>query len=284
MKQSGWIILGVIVGVVFIFLFGLIMLSGLRDSEASISGKSIGLVQVEGVIADSRRAVREIRRFSKEPNVPVILLEVNSPGGVVTPSQEIYAELKRAQEKRKKLVVSMGTVAASGGYYISAPADVIVANPSTITGSIGVIMEFPNVEGLFKKLGIGVEVVKSKEFKDIGSPYREMKPEEKALLKDMILDVYDQFVSVVVEDRKLPRDSVEKLADGRVFTGRQAKALGLVDSLGNLQDAIRIAGELAGIKGEPKVVRLPKPFRLSDFITEDLGSRLAMPRLEYLFR
>jgi len=282
--RTPWVIAGIAVGVAFLLFASLMMVNALRDSGPLIAGKSVGLVEVEGVISDSRRIVREIRRLSKEPDIPVILLSVNSPGGVVTPSHEIYSELKQAKARGKKLVVSMGTLAASGGYYISSPADCIVANPSTITGSIGVIMEFPQMEGLFKKLGISVEVVKSRELKDIGSPYRPMKPEEKELLRDMVLDVYDQFVGVVAEGRRLPKDSVEKMADGRIFSGRQAQKLGLVDSLGTLQDAIRIAGNLAGIKGEPKVVRLPRPFRLRDFLSEDVGSRLFMPRLEYVFR
>jgi protease-4 len=283
-NRTPWIIAGIAAGIVVLVLTGLTMVSALRDSGPLVSGKSVGLVEVEGVLTDSRRVVREIRRLSKESDIPVILLNVDSPGGVVTPAHEIYSELKQAQARGKKLVVSMGSVAASGAYYISAPADCIVANPSTIVGSIGVIMQFPQVEGLFKKLGLGVEVVKSRDFKDIGSPYRPMKPEERELLRDMVLDVYDQFVEVVVEGRKLSRDSVLELADGRVFSGRQAQKLGLVDSLGTLQDAIRIAGNLAGIKGEPRIVRLPRPFRLRDFLTEDLGNRLLMPRLEYIFR
>jgi protease-4 len=283
-KSTPWIIFGVLAGVIFLVLLSVLLAVGARGSGNLAAGKSVGLIEVEGVITDSRRVVRSIRRFVKEPDVPVILLRVDSPGGTVTPSQEIYAELKRAKAKGKKLVVSMGTVAASGGYYISAPADVIVANPSTMTGSIGVIMELPNVEGLLKKLGLSVEVVKSREFKDIGSPYRPMKPEERELLKGVILDVYDQFVSAVAEDRNLPRDSVERLADGRIFTGRQAKEIGLVDSLGTYEDAVLIAGELAGIKGEPRIVRLPKTFRLWEFVFEDLGGRFLMPKLEYLFR
>jgi protease IV len=284
MQKSILILLGIIAGVVFIFFLVTVATVGARGSELSITGKSVGLVEVEGVISDAKQTVSEIREFTKESNVPVILLRVNSPGGAVAPSQEIYEALRRAQAKGKKIVVSMGTLAASGGYFISAPADVIVANPSTITGSIGVIMEFPNVEGLFKKLGLGVEVVKSREFKDIGSPYRPMTPEEKGMLKDLILDVYDQFTTVVAEGRKLPMDSVLKIADGRVVSGRQAKALGLVDSLGTYDDAVRIAGHLAGITGEPKVVHQPKPFRLRDFLTDEIGNRLTMPKLEYRFQ
>lgn len=279
--KSPWVIVGVVVGALFLVFIVVLFAVGLNGGGAGITGKGVGLVEVLGVITDSRTTVREIRYLANDPDVPVILLHVDSPGGVVTPSQEIYSELKQAKAKGKKLVVSMGTLAASGGYYISAPADVIVANPGTTTGSIGVKLELPNIEGLLKKLGVSVDVVKSSDYKDIGSPYRPMLPEEKDLLKGTILDVYDQFVSVVAEDRNLPKDSVLKLADGRIFTGRQAKACGLVDTLGTLNDAVAIAGGLAGLGPEPRIVHAPRPFRLSDFVAEDVVNRFLMPRLSY---
>ena len=279
--RSPWVIIGIVVGALFLVFLAVMVAVGLRGGESGITGKSVGLVEVLGMITDSRTTVREIRYFVKQSDVPVILLHVDSPGGVVTPSQEIYSELKRAKAKGKKLVVSMGTLAASGGYYISAPADVIVANPGTTTGSIGVKMELPNVEGLLKKLGITMDVVKSTEFKDIGSPYRPMLPEEKELMRGTIMDVYDQFVSVVAEDRNLPKDSVLKLADGRIFSGRQAKACGLVDTLGTLSDAAAIAGEMVGLGTDPRIARAPKPFRLRDFVMEDIIPRFLMPRLSY---
>jgi protease-4 len=279
--KSPWVIIGIVVGALFLVFMAVMVAVGLHGGESGITGKSVGLVEVLGMITDSRTTVREIRYFAKQSDVPVILLHVDSPGGVVTPSQEIYSELKRAKAKGKKLVVSMGTLAASGGYYISAPADVIVANPGTTTGSIGVKMELPNVEGLLKKLGVTIDVVKSTEFKDIGSPYRPMLPAEKELMRGTILDVYDQFVSAVAEDRKLPKDSVLKLADGRILSGRQAKACGLVDTLGTLSDAAAIAGEMAGLGADPRIARAPKPFRLRDFVMEDIIPRFLMPRLSY---
>jgi protease-4 len=279
--KSPWVIIGVIVGALFLVFMVVLFAVGLRGEGTGITGKSVGLVEVLGVITDARATVREIRYLVKQSDVPVILLHVDSPGGIVTPSQEIYSELKRARAKGKKLVVSMGTVAASGGYYISALADVIVANPGTTTGSIGVKLELPNVEGLLKKLGVSVDVVKSSEFKDIGSPYRPMLPEEKQLMQGTIMDVYDQFVSVVAEGRNLSKDSVLKLADGRVLSGRQAQACGLVDSLGTLNDAMAIAGEMAGLGSEPRIARAPKPFRLRDFVMEDVIARFLMPRLSY---
>jgi len=279
--KSPWVIIGIVVGSLFLVFIVVLFAVGLRDTESGIGGKSIGLVEVQGVIADARATVRQIRYFTKQSDVPVILLHVDSPGGIVTPSQEIYSELKRAKAKGKKLVVSMGTLAASGGYYISAPADVIVANPGTTTGSIGVKLELPNIEGLLKKLGVSVDVVKSSEFKDIGSPYRPMQPEERQLMQGTIMDVYDQFVSVVAEDRNLPKDSVLKLADGRVLSGRQAQACGLVDSLGTFNDAVAIAGALAGLGDDPRISRPPKPFRWRDFVMEDVVNRFLMPRLSY---
>jgi protease-4 len=279
--KSPWVIIGVVVGALFLVFIVVLFAVGLSGGGTGITGKAVGLVEVLGVITDSRTTVREIQYLANDADVPVILLHVDSPGGVVTPSQEIYSELKRAKAKGKKLVVSMGTLAASGGYYISAPADVIVANPGTTTGSIGVKLELPNIEGLLKKLGVSVDVVKSSDYKDIGSPYRPMLPEEKDLLKGTILDVYDQFVSAVAEDRKLPKDSVLKLADGRILTGRQAKECGLVDTLGTLNDAVAIAGGLAGLGPEPRIVRAPKPFRLRDFVVEDVVNRFLMPRLSY---
>jgi protease-4 len=279
--KSPWVIIGIVVGALFLVFLAVMVAVGLRGGESGITGKSVGLVEVQGMIVDARTTVREIRYFVKQSDVPVILLNVDSPGGVVTPSQEIYSELKRAKAKGKKLVVSMGTLAASGGYYISVPADVIVANPGTTTGSIGVKMELPNVEGLLKKLGVTMDVVKSTEFKDIGSPYRPMLPEEKELMRGTILDVYDQFVSAVAEDRNLPKDSVLKLADGRIFSGRQAKACGLVDTLGTLSDAAAIAGEMAGLGADPRIARAPKPFRLRDFVMEDVIARFLMPKLSY---
>jgi protease-4 len=283
MNKPGLIILAVVVGVVFLVVSGLLLVGSAGERYVPGRGNSVGMVEVFGVISDARRTVREIRTLARDPQVPVILLHINSPGGVVAPSYEIYRELQRTRTKGKKLVVAMGTVAASGGYYIAIPADVIVANPSTITGSIGVIMEFPNVDGLMRKLGLQVEVVKSREFKDIGSPYRPMKPAEKELLEDMVLDVYDQFVTAVAEGRDLPAESVARFADGRVFSGRQAHALGLVDSLGTLSDAVEIAARLAGISGEPRLVRVPRPFRFRDFLFDDLLGRLMMPALAYRF-
>jgi len=225
--------------------------------------KQLALVRVEGVITDARETVDELERYAKDPSVLGIVLRIDSPGGAVVPAQEIYEAVNRLRTTDgKKVVVSMGTVAASGGYYIAAASDKIVASPGTLTGSIGVIMEIPNVEGLMKKVGVESIVIKSGSHKDTGSPFRAMKPEERALLPSVLDDVHHQFIEAVARGRGLEVVDGTRLADGRVFTGRQAQAAGLVDQLGDLRDAIQTAAELANIEGEPEVVESQPRFSL----------------------
>jgi len=216
-----------------------------------------GELPINGLIIDSEAPIEHFREFAKDDSVKAIVLRLNTPGGGVAPSQEIYEEVRKVRGK-KAIVVSMGAVAASGGYLIACAADKIFANPGTITGSIGVIMKFVNVEDLTEKIGLKGFVVKSGEFKDIGSPIRKMKPEERRLLQSVIDNVHSQFIDSVAEGRKLARDDVLAIADGRIFSGEQAKELGLVDSLGNLEDAVAEAGKMAKIEGEPRVVTPPK--------------------------
>ncbi len=213
----------------------------------------VALIRIEGPILDSKNAVDEIKEYAKDSSIKAIILRVDSPGGAVAPSQEIYSEVKKAAA-RKAVVVSMGAIAASGGYYISCPATRIVANAGTLTGSIGVIMEIPNIEGLMTKIGVKTEVIKSGKNKDIGSAFRAMKPEERELLQGVMDNVHEQFIRAVAEGRKLKVDAVREIADGRIFTGEQAAAKGLVNELGTLEDATKIAAKLGGIKGEPEVV------------------------------
>jgi len=195
--------------------------------------------------------------ISEKDNVKAVVLRVDSPGGVVGPSQEIYQEVKRLAAK-KKVVVSMGSLAASGGYYIAAPATLIYANPGTITASIGVLIKFSNIEGLLDKVGIKSSTIKTGAFKDAGSPDRPLSPEDRAMFQAVIDSTHEQFVRAVAEGRKLPVEEVRRIADGRVLSGEQAKAVKLVDKLGNLQDALDEAGRLAGISGEPVVILPPK--------------------------
>lgn len=225
----------------------------------------LALVRIEGPIMDSRDLVEEIREHTKDNSIKAIVLRIDSPGGAVAPSQEIYAEVKKAAAK-KKVVVSMGSIAASGGYYIAAPATRIFANPGTLTGSIGVIMEIPNVEELMKKIGVKSEVVKSGKNKDIGSAFRPMQPEGRQILQDVLDNVHAQFIRAVAEGRKLKTEDVRSLADGRIFSGEQAHALGLVDELGTLDDATRAAAKMAGLGEDPDVVSKKDKLSIFDML------------------
>jgi protease-4 len=245
-----------------------------------LSGENrIALIRVEGVILDAQATVGDLKRFSENPLVKAIVLRIDSPGGGVVPSQEIHDAVKRVRNKSNKAIIaSMGTVAASGGYYIAAATDRIIANPGTLTGSIGVIMEMANVEGLLKKVGVEGIVIKSGRFKDAGSPLRKMSEEERKLMQSLMDDVHQQFIQAVADGRSLEISDVQPLADGRIFTGRQAKEARLVDELGDLDDAIHLAADIVGIEGEPKIVEPRRRFS----VRELLESRLAsfFPKLE----
>lgn len=225
----------------------------------------LALVRIEGPIMDSKDIVEEIREHAKDNSVKAIVLRIDSPGGAVAPSQEIYAEVKKAAAS-KKVVVSMGSIAASGGYYIAAPATRIFANPGTLTGSIGVIMEIPNVEELMKKIGVKSEVVKSGKNKDMGSAFRAMQPEGRQILQDVLDNVHAQFIRAVAEGRKMTIEDVRSLADGRIFSGEQAHALKLVDELGTLDDATRAAAKMAGLGEDPDVVVKKDKLSLFDML------------------
>ncbi|MBI4825757.1 MAG: signal peptide peptidase SppA [Nitrospirae bacterium] len=249
-------------------------------------GDKVAVVRVEGVIMDSKSVIEELKDYASDISVKAIVLRVDSPGGGVAPSQEIYDEVVKAKAK-KKIVVSMGSVAASGGYYISCPADKIVANAGTLTGSMGVIMEIPNIEGLMQKIGIQNQIVKSGEHKDIASIFKTMSPDERKLLQVVLDDVHEQFIEAVSKGRGLSIDAVKLLADGRIFTGRMAKGVGLVDELGNLDMAIKLAAELSGIEGEPEVVEKEEDtgffgFLRSSFTNNFLVNSMPGIKLKYL--
>jgi protease IV len=227
-------------------------------SKATLKEKEgVGLVEVKGMILDSKETVRQLRYFLKQERVKAVVLRVDSPGGVVAPSQEISDEVRKFAAK-KRIIVSMGSLAASGGYYISAPATMIYANPGTITASIGVILKLSNIESLMDKIGIKSYVLKTGKFKDSGSPVRQFTAEDRAMLQAVIDNTHEQFVQAVAAGRKLPVDQVRRIADGRILSGEQAKTLKLVDRLGTLQDAIEEAGKQAGISGEPDVILPPR--------------------------
>jgi len=238
--------------VAIIAIYGLGLLGG-DGWQFSLRGK-VGIIPIEGIIGDSGELVEQINEFADDRRIKAVVLRIDSPGGGVAPSQEIYQAV-RELKKKKKVVASMGSVAASGGYLIAVAADRVVANPGSITGSISTVMHYANVEELLKKVGVRSSVVKSGKFKDIGSPTREMTAEEKSLIQAIVDDIYDQFVRTIAENRKLPLQRIFELADGRIFSGRQAKDLGLVDELGGLQDAVLLAGKLSGMEGTPETVR-----------------------------
>jgi len=260
---------------------GLLFLVNILLPDLDFSGEDrIALIRIEGVILDAQETLGELKKFSENPTVKAIVLRIDSPGGGVVPSQEIYDAVRRVRTKSNKAVIaSMGSVAASGGYYIAAATDRIVANPGTLTGSIGVIMEMANVEGLLEKIGVEGVVVKSGKYKDVGSPLRKMSDEERGLLQAVMDDVHKQFIEAVAEGRSLEVPEVQALADGRIFTGRQAKAAKLVDELGNLDDAIQLAADVVGIEGEPKVIEQRRRFSIRELLESKLSS--VLPKFDF---
>jgi protease-4 len=280
----------------FIVLFLSARMTGRSISTQLPVGGSdrVALVRIEGVLLTSDRVVDELRDYAEDSSVKAIVIRIDSPGGGVVPSQEIYNAVKYAKKKGKKVVVSMGSVAASGGYYVAAAADKIVANPGTLTGSIGVKMEFANVEKLLEKIGVQGMIVKSGEYKDIGSPFRAMTEPEKKLLQGVIDDVHSQFIAAVAQGRRMQEADVRAIADGRIFTGQQALSLKLVDQMGDLSDSIQLAGSLAGIKGKPNVIEKRKKVSFFEYLKEESASWIAdviasgvnrsSAKLQYLYR
>jgi protease-4 len=265
------VVAGVIIGMVALSLLAAAVFGG-RGVDyygAGATGDAVGVIRINGMIvggpgssslfgtvAGSESVMEQLRRAAGDPSIKVVVLRLNTPGGTTAASQEIALEVSRLRKAGKKVVASMGDVAASGGYWIASQCDRIVASPGTITGSIGVIMETQNLQGLYEKLGVDSRVFKSGEHKDMGSPARDITAEEQKIFQDMVDEMYEQFIATVSSGRGMDPGQVRKLADGRVFTGQQALEYGLVDDLGNYYDAIRAAADLAGIRGEPEVVEL----------------------------
>jgi protease-4 len=263
------IFLLILVGFVF-FALAYVLGSATQDKHSFVLNNKIGIIKVEGFIGDVNDIVEQLNQFAKDDNIKAIILRIDSPGGGVASSQEVYATVMDIK-KKKKVVASLGSMAASGGYMIACAADKIVANPGTVTGSISAIMHFANAEELLKKVGLKSSVVKSGKFKDIGSPAREMTSEEKELLQELVDDIYDQFLDMVAQNRNMPKENLRKIADGRVFTGRQAHKLGLVDYLGDVGYAVTLAGEMSGIKGKPEVVYPKKKgSKLWDYVFREM--------------
>ena len=257
-------------------------------STDDYDGEAVGVVEIEGAIADARETIESIRQFREDDDIKAIVIRINSPGGAVGPSQEIYREIRKTIGT-KKVVASMGAVAASGGYYIACAADGIVANPGTITGSIGVIMGYTNFRQLLDKIGMVPVVIKSGPYKDTGSPTRQMRDDERDILQSIVSGIHQQFVTAIAEGRKMDRALVEASADGRVFTGEDAESRGLVDRLGNFEDALEWAGALGGIDGDvvPVYARDKKlsllRYLMSTSITR-LISEILYPDIEAQYR
>ena len=291
-----WIIVGggTFLFIVLCLLAVVVYLAGEGSPGLSISGNQIASLTLEGVISDSRDFVDQLKDYGKRAAVKSVVIRINSPGGGVAASQEIYEAIKKFREEtKKKVVVSMGSVAASGGYYAACGADKIFANPGTITGSIGVIAEWYNYGDLLRWAKMQDVVIKSGTFKDAGSGTRPLTDEEKVYFQSLINNMYNQFVATVASSRKMKDEDVRKLADGRVYTGQQAKADGLVDELGTYQDAIDAAARIAGIQGEPKILSpAKKSFSLLDILLGESRSALSLSpdrseshiRFQYLWR
>ena len=272
-KRRVYIILGSIIAVFFLLL----ILRSIGGGSTSM-GQKVAVIDIRGIISRSDATIKLLHTYRDDQSIKAIIVRIDSPGGSVAPVQEIYSELKKIE---KPIVASMGGSAASGGYYIACAADTIVANPGTLTGSIGVIMQFTQLKGLYDKVGLGHKVIKSGDFKDTGSPFRELTEQERAVLQSTVDDVYNQFVDTIFEARGdlLTRDEVVELADGRIFSGKQALDSKLLDQLGNLPDAIEIAAKMADIEGKPKVVRKEKKTSLF----EQLVGIKQMPPLDEMF-
>lgn len=226
-----------------------------HEGFALLTGNAVAVVTVQGVIEDSRDIVRSLDRVADNGGIRAAVLRVDSPGGGVAASQEIYDAVLRVRAK-KPIVASLGAVAASGGYYIASPCDAVVADAGTLTGSIGVILQMGNFSELLKRIGFEGITVKAGKYKDIGSPLRGMTEEERRLLEGLLQNVHGQFIAAVAEGRKLPLDQVRQIADGRIYSGEQARDLHLVDQLGGLRDAVQLAAQRAGISGEPSWIEI----------------------------
>ena len=262
----------------------------LPDRWKSPSGE-IGLVRIQGMLMDSQNIVRQLSDYRHNPGVRGILLRIDSPGGAVAPAQEIYSEIMKLRADHKTVYASMGTVAASGGYYIACAADYVLANPGTLTGSIAAVMAFSNIEELTNKIGVKPVIIKSGKYKDVGSPLRAMNPEERKLLQNVVDDVHQQFVQAVAKGRGLSVSEVKEIADGRIMTGQQALKLKLIDEIGGLEKTLELLAKKIGVEGRPKVIEEKEKTPFFDWLLQSsLSSRLvetlipaSLPRLQYIW-
>jgi protease-4 len=262
----------------------------LPDRWKSPSGE-IALVRIQGMLMDSQNIVRQLSDYRHNPGVRGILLRIDSPGGAVAPAQEIYSEIMKLRADHKTVYASMGTVAASGGYYIACAADYVLANPGTLTGSIAAVMAFSNIEELTNKIGVKPVIIKSGKYKDVGSPLRAMNPEERKLLQNVVDDVHQQFVQAVAKGRGLSVSEVKEIADGRIMTGQQALKLKLIDEIGGLEKTLELLAKKIGVEGRPRVIEEKEKTPFFDWLLQSsLSSRLvetlipaSLPRLQYIW-
>ena len=262
----------------------------LPDRWKSPSGE-IALVRIQGMLMDSQNIVRQLSDYRHNPGVRGILLRIDSPGGAVAPAQEIYSEIMKLRADHKTVYASMGTVAASGGYYIACAADYVLANPGTLTGSIAAVMAFSNIEELTNKIGVKPVIIKSGKYKDVGSPLRAMNLEERKLLQNVVDDVHQQFVQAVAKGRGLSVSEVKEIADGRIMTGQQALKLKLIDEIGGLEKTLELLAKKIGVEGRPKVIEEKEKTPFFDWLLQSsLSSRLvetlipaSLPRLQYIW-
>ena len=289
-RSFGRTLLFFVLGATAIFCVSLVV-AILLPKNLMAPENQIAIVEIKGMITSSEDIVRQIRQYEEDVNVHGIVLRIDSPGGSVAPSQEIYNAVLKAKENNIKIFASFGSLAASGGYYIASAANTIVSNPGTLTGSIGAIMAFSNMEELMSKVGMRPEVIKSGPFKDTGSFSRSMSKDERALLQAVVDDVHQQFVGAVAVGRNLPFKEVAKIADGRIYTGRQALKLKMVDQLGSLQDTIDLLAEELGMTDKPNIVREKEDVNFFDWLLQSsLSKNLTAslvpspsPSLQYLW-
>ncbi len=272
------IAVGATLGTVALFVGTVWLLVAVMEEGGFPGSGKVAVVEVEGIIGvgsdrglDADGIVRVLGEYREDTSIRAVVLRINSPGGVVAPTQEIFTAVERLRGAGKPVVASLGAVAASGGYYVAVAADEVYANPGTLTGSIGVVMQMANIEGLLKKVGVEYVVVKAGAYKDVGNFARPMKPEERRILQALLDDVYGQFVNAVAERRGLDRKAVLGFADGRIYSGQQALKLNMVDELGGLEDAIEAAARLAGLPEKPKVVYPRRRFSFRDLLQNQLG-------------
>ncbi|MDD4050816.1 MAG: signal peptide peptidase SppA [candidate division Zixibacteria bacterium] len=277
----------------FISILAIFSIAGRSDMTFSGFGDKVAVIDLSGEITNSSDFIRQLKKYNKDNSVKAIVLHIDSPGGAVAPSQEMYEEILKVRQNGKIVVASFGSVAASGGYYVGCAADKIVANPGTLTGSIGVILSFPTAQKLMEKIGLNWETIKSGELKDVGSFSRAMTTEDERMLKAVIDDTYEQFVEAVAKGRDRDKEEIYPFADGSIFTGRQAYNIGLVDTLGSFEDAVSMAGEMADLGPNPDIVREKR--REPSFVDYLTGSMKFMekisdfeatggPALMYLYR